>query len=111
MSSPTYGTLTLFRQNSLTLDAVFEYDPFSASYGFSPMGFQGTAAAAAISKIAVGTRHHMKFRVDVGYMPGGSTVAVRRLCRDNTAMVQISSWLAPIYQHGARASIGDPIYS
>jgi hypothetical protein len=41
VSSPTYGTLTVFRQNSLTLDAVFDYDPFSASYGFSPIGFQG----------------------------------------------------------------------
>ena len=41
LSSPTYGTLTVFRQNSLTLDAVFDYDPFGASYGFSPIGFQG----------------------------------------------------------------------
>src|SRR6266404_3420901 len=32
VSSPTYGTLTVFRQNSLTLDAVFDYDPFGASY-------------------------------------------------------------------------------
>jgi predicted porin len=32
VSSPTYGTLTAFRQNSLTLDAVFDYDPFGASY-------------------------------------------------------------------------------
>ncbi|MGY3622758.1 porin [Bradyrhizobium sp. USDA 10063] len=41
VSSPTYGTLTAFRQNSLTLDAVFDYDPFGASYGFSAIGFQG----------------------------------------------------------------------
>src|SRR3984893_220703 len=41
VSSPTYGTLTVFRQNSLTLDAVFDYDPFGASYAFSPIGFQG----------------------------------------------------------------------
>ena len=41
LSSPTYGTLTVFRQNSLTLDAVFDYDPFGASYAFSPIGFQG----------------------------------------------------------------------
>ena len=26
LSSPTYGTLTVFRQNSLTLDAVFDYE-------------------------------------------------------------------------------------
>jgi predicted porin len=41
VSSPTYGTLTVMRQNSLTLDAVFDYDPFGASYVFSPIGFQG----------------------------------------------------------------------
>jgi hypothetical protein len=41
LSSPTYGTLTAFRQNSLTLDAVFDYDPLDASYAFSPIGFQG----------------------------------------------------------------------
>src|ERR1700757_117609 len=44
VSSPTYGTLTVFRQNSLTLDAVFDYDPFGASYAFSPIGFQGITA-------------------------------------------------------------------
>src|ERR1700726_2777750 len=41
VSSP-YGTLTVFRQNSLTLDAVFAYDPMGASYAFSPIGWQGT---------------------------------------------------------------------
>src|SRR3979411_1743770 len=41
LSSPTYGALTVLRQNSLTLDAVFDSDPFGASYGFSPIGFQG----------------------------------------------------------------------
>src|ERR1700741_2534154 len=44
VSSPTYGTLTVFRQNSLTLDGVFDYDPFGASYAFSPIGFQGITA-------------------------------------------------------------------
>src|SRR5260370_3709649 len=36
VSSP-YGTLTVFRQNTLNLDAVFAYDPMSASYAFSPL--------------------------------------------------------------------------
>jgi hypothetical protein len=40
-SSSTYGTLTVFRQNSLTLDGVIDYDPLSASNAFSPIGFQG----------------------------------------------------------------------
>jgi predicted porin len=43
VSSPTYGALTVFRQNSLTLDAVIDYDPLGGSYAFSPIGFQGIA--------------------------------------------------------------------
>jgi predicted porin len=40
-SSPSYGTLTVFRQNALTYDGVLEYDPMGASYAFSPIGWQG----------------------------------------------------------------------
>jgi predicted porin len=63
--SPTYGTLTLFRQNSLTLDAVFDYDPFSASYAFSPIGFQGIACGGGNTE---NCRHStsLKYRLDVG---------------------------------------------
>ena len=41
VSSPTYGTLTVFRQNALTLDGVLAYDPMGGSYAFSPIGYQG----------------------------------------------------------------------
>jgi predicted porin len=37
ISSPSYGTLTVLRQNALTLDAVYDYDPLSGSYAFSPI--------------------------------------------------------------------------
>src|SRR4030081_3933052 len=57
VSSPTYGTLTVFRQNSLTLDAVLDYDPFGASYAFSPIIFQGISRASPIPK-TVDTRRH-----------------------------------------------------
>jgi len=65
VSSPTYGTLTIFRQNSLTLDAVFDYDPFSASYAFSPIGFQGITAGGGNTQ---NTRHStsLKYKVNVG---------------------------------------------
>jgi predicted porin len=65
ISSPTYGTLTVFRQNSLTLDAVFDYDPFSASYAFSPIGFQGITCGAGNTE---NCRHStsLKYRVKVG---------------------------------------------
>jgi predicted porin len=66
VSSPTYGTLTVFRQNSLTLDAVFDYDPFSASYAFSPIGFQGITCGGGNTE---NCRHStsLKYRVNVGH--------------------------------------------
>jgi predicted porin len=46
LSSPTYGTLTVGRNNSLTLDQILGYDPMGGSYAFSPIGFSGTWAGA-----------------------------------------------------------------
>src|SRR5437870_4496777 len=64
-SSPTYGTLTVFRQNSLTLDGVFEYDPMGASYAFSPIGWQGITCGGGDTE---NCRHttSLKYRLTVG---------------------------------------------
>src|ERR1700720_3031882 len=59
VSSP-YGTLTVFRQNTLTLDAVFAYDPMSASYAFSPIGWQGITCG-------VGNTEDCRFSTAVKY--------------------------------------------
>jgi predicted porin len=65
VSSPTYGTLTVFRQNTLTFDAVFAYDPMSASYAFSPIGFQGiTCGVGDTEDCRFSTA--VKYRVDIG---------------------------------------------
>jgi len=64
VSSP-YGTLTVFRQNSLTLDAVFAYDPMGASYAFSPIGFQGiTCGVGDTEDCRFSTS--VKYHVDIG---------------------------------------------
>jgi predicted porin len=64
VSSP-YGTLTVFRQNTLTLDAVFAYDPMSASYAFSPIGWQGiTCGVGNTQDCRFSTS--AKYRVDIG---------------------------------------------
>jgi predicted porin len=64
VSSP-YGTLTVFRQNTLTLDAVFAYDPMSASYAFSPIGFQGiTCGVGDTEDCRLSTA--LKYHVDIG---------------------------------------------
>jgi predicted porin len=43
-SSPTFGTITFGRQNTIFADAIAKYDPMGASQAFSVIGFSGTAA-------------------------------------------------------------------
>src|ERR1700722_12071366 len=64
-SSPTYGTLTFGRQNSLELDGIVAYDPMGASYAFSVIGWQGTGAGGGRTEDARVTTA-IKYRVDVG---------------------------------------------
>jgi len=44
LSSPTFGTITFGRQNTLLADGVAKYDPNYASQAFSVIGLSGTAA-------------------------------------------------------------------
>jgi predicted porin len=43
ISSNTFGTLTLGRQNSLMADDLVKYDPQLQSQAFSPIGYSGTS--------------------------------------------------------------------
>ena len=45
LSNPTYGTLTVGRQNSLDTDLAGSYDPMGGSYALSLLGFSGGAFA------------------------------------------------------------------
>jgi predicted porin len=44
LSSPTFGTITFGRQNTVLADGVAKYDPNAASQAFSLIGLSGTAA-------------------------------------------------------------------
>jgi len=44
LSSPSFGTLTFGRQNTLLADGIAKYDPNLASQAFSVIGVSGTAA-------------------------------------------------------------------
>ena len=65
LSSPTYGTLTYGRQNSLTLDGVIAYDPMSASGAFSVIGFQGATAGMGDTENAR-LDNSLKYLVNIG---------------------------------------------
>jgi len=51
-SSPTYGTLTIGRHNSLQLDALSAYDPQALSYAFSFLGYSGFNGGAGSTQAA-----------------------------------------------------------
>jgi predicted porin len=51
-SSPTYGTLTIGRHNSLQLDALLAYDPQALSYAFSFLGYSGFDGGAGSTEAA-----------------------------------------------------------
>ena len=70
VSSPTYGTLTFFRQNSLTLDGLAAYDPLALSYAFSQIGFQSVATGAGITETARASTS-VKYRYQYGDFRAG----------------------------------------
>jgi predicted porin len=64
VSSPTYGTLTAFRQNSLTLDGIAAYDPMALSNAFSPIGFSGTTCGVGDTEDCRFSTS-LKYRLDI----------------------------------------------
>jgi predicted porin len=65
VSSDTYGTLTVFRQNTLSLDGVLAYDPMGGAYAFSPIGFSGVVAGGGDTETARYSTS-VKYRVNIG---------------------------------------------
>jgi predicted porin len=52
VSSPTYGALSIGRQQSLQLDALALYDPQTLSYAFSFLGYSGFNGGAGSTQAA-----------------------------------------------------------
>jgi predicted porin len=65
VSSDVLGTLTFFRQNALTLDGVFAYDPMGAAYAFSALGFSSANCGAGDTETCRITTA-IKYRVAIG---------------------------------------------
>jgi len=51
LASPLYGTVTVGRNNSFLLDQILAYDPLSASYAFSPLGFSGLFSGGGSTEV------------------------------------------------------------
>lgn len=65
VNNSVFGTLTVGRQNSLTLDGVIDYDPMGTSYAFSVIGWQGITAGAGDTEDARVTTA-VKYRNQIG---------------------------------------------
>jgi predicted porin len=66
VSNKTYGTLTVGRVNTLSLDAINSYDPMGGSYAFSPLGFSGSFAGFGNTE-AARANTAVKYRLEVPY--------------------------------------------
>ena len=78
VSSDALGTLTFFRQNALTLDGVFAYDPMAASYAFSALGFSSSNCGAGDTETCRITTA-IKYRVNYRRIPNRRACSSRRL--------------------------------
>ncbi len=75
VSSDTFGTLTFFRQNALTLDAIQAYDPMAGSYAFSAIGFSSSNCGAGDTETCrISTA--IKYRVNIGAFRIGALAQV-----------------------------------
>ena len=84
LSSPTYGTLTAGRQNSLTLDGIVAYDPMGASYAFSPIGVSGVAAGGGDTGNGRYTTS-VKYRINAGMFHAAATYQFGGYQQDNSS--------------------------
>jgi predicted porin len=75
VNSDTFGTLTLFRVNALTLDAITAYDPMGGSYAFSALGFSSSNCGAGDSETCRMTTA-IKYRVNIGPIRLGALAQV-----------------------------------
>ncbi len=66
VSNKAYGTLTVGRVNTLSLDQINSYDPMGGSYAFSPLGFSGSYAGFGDTE-AARANTAVKYRLNYPY--------------------------------------------
>ena len=106
LSSSTYGTLTLGRQNSLELDGVNAYDPMGGSYAFSVIGWQGTAVGGGDTEDArISTA--VKYRLNVGddWFRVGAMAQVGGYEQNNATQGEYGAQLGKDFDFGASGKL------
>src|SRR5581483_8769717 len=82
ITSDVLGTLTFFRQNALTLDAVGAYDPMEGSYAFSAIGFSSSNCGAGDTETCRITTA-IKYRLALGPLRFGALAQVGGYAENN----------------------------
>jgi predicted porin len=100
ISNPTYGTLTVGRVNSLSLDGIIDYDPMGAAFAFSVIGWSGQGAGAGDTEDAR-ISSGVKYRVNVGNFRAAALAQIGGYELNNGAQAEYEGGL------GADFSLGD----
>ncbi len=72
LSNSAYGTLTAGRENSLTADAVTNYDPMGGSYAFSLIGNSATYVSGIGDTETTRYNTSAKYQVNIGNFRAGA---------------------------------------
>lgn len=111
VSNPTFGTLTVGRMNTLTLDGVNAYDPMGGSYAFSVIGTSGATAGTGNtedSRVNTG----IKYRVNVGPLRAGLIYQVGDYEQGNGATEVFQAQVGGDYEPGGIGKFSaDAIFS
>jgi predicted porin len=84
INSDTLGTLTIFRVNALTTDAIAAYDPMGGSYAFSALGFSSSNCGAGDTETCRVTTA-IKYRVNIGPVRLGALAQVGGYSEGNSS--------------------------
>jgi predicted porin len=110
VSSDTYGTITVFRQNALSMDGVFNYDPMAASYAFSPIGFSGAVGGGGVTENARYSTA-VKYRVDFGMLRAAALWQFGGYAQNNATNGALEGQLGGDFRLGHGTLSLDAIYN
>jgi predicted porin len=111
VSSKTFGTLTVGRVNSLTLDGVIGYDPMGVSYAYSVIGWSGLTAGVGDTEDARSSTA-VKYRVDMGPFRASALYQLGGYDLDNGAQSVVQGGVGADFDGGGYGKLSvDAIYS
>jgi predicted porin len=111
ISNPTFGTLTVGRVNSLSLDGIIDYDPMGAAFAFSVIGWSGQGAGAGDTEDAR-VSSGVKYRVDVGNFRAAALAQIGGYGLNNGAQAEYEGGVGGDFELGEYGKLStDVVFS